>query len=125
LLFSCDSYKTYSPRGQSPIHAMIYSNELPTSQDTLYTIPAANPGIPNSGSNKTVNFFRIVNESAAARTFTIYLTVRGNNKAITPISTQLPIGAAYDDIPAFQLPPGSLIRGVASGADVSWTINVE
>jgi len=105
---------------------MIFNGELSTpSTATLYTVPEATPGSANSGELVTVNFFRIVNESGAARTFTLYLNVSGTDVAITPIDTELPDGAAFDDVPTFQLPPSATIRGSASGADVSWTINVE
>ncbi len=102
---------------------MIYSGELPTSPGTLYTVPLPTPGVPNSGAPKTINFFRVVNESGVARTFTLFLNVNGTARAITPIATQLPIGAAYDDIPTFQMAAGAEIIGDASAAGVSWTIN--
>lgn len=104
---------------------MLHNGELPNPVGTLYTVPTPTPGQPNSGQPQTINFFRVVNESGAVRTFTLYLNVLGTNRAITPIDTQLPIGAAFDDVPVFQMPPGGIIAGEASGADVSWTINAE
>lgn len=104
---------------------MVYNDFLPTSPATLYTVPVATPGVPNSGAPETINLFRVVNESGVARTFTIWLSTHGAPHAVTPVDTQLPIGAAYDDLPTFQLPPGGLIIGVASGVGVSWTVNAE
>jgi len=104
---------------------MIYNGELATpATATLYTVPSPTPGSPGSGNLVTVNFFRIVNESATAKTFTIYLNVNGVNRAITPVGKVLTSGTAYDDIPVFQLAPGNIIAGVANGAGVSWNINV-
>ena len=99
----------------------LINGAIPTSEGSLYT----NTEPPNGGANKIINFFRVVNESGAARTFTLYFNVNGTARAFTPVSTQLPIGAAYDDIPVVQLPPTGIIRGIASGTGVSWTINVE
>ena len=104
---------------------MIHNGTLPTVQAAIYTCPVANQGTPRSGSNKTVNFFRIANESGAARKFTIFLNVNGTARAITPVNVALTIGAAYDDVPTFQLPPGATVEGVADDAGVSWTINAE
>ena len=102
---------------------MLFNGELDTSVATIYTAPLPTPGIPNSGGNVLIDFFRIVNESAAARTFTIYTNVNGTRRALTPIATQLPIGAAFDDLPVFQIPPGALIEADADAAGVSWSIN--
>lgn len=102
---------------------MIYNGEIPTVAAAIYTVPSPTPGIPRSGSNATIDFFRIVNESGTQRTFTIWLVIDGNPRAITPVGTILPAGAAYDDIPAFQMPPASYIASAADGASVSWTIN--
>jgi len=104
---------------------MTYNGDLPTISGTIFTIPTATPAQARSGSNKTVNFFRVVNESGAARTFTIFLNVSGTPKAITPVDTNLIDGAAYDDVPEVEMPPGSTINGVADGTGVSWTINVK
>jgi len=102
---------------------MLYNGELDTSIATIYTAPAPTPGITRSGGNVEVDFFRIVNESGAARTFTIYTNVNGTRRALTPIDTQLPIGAAYDDLPVFQIPPTALIEADADAAGVSWSLN--
>jgi hypothetical protein len=102
---------------------MLFNGELPTSVGTIYTAPRPTPGIPKSGGNVEVDFFRIVNESGADRTFTIYINRDGTRRALTPISTQLPIGAAFDDLPTFQIPSGALIEAVADAAGVSWSIN--
>lgn len=103
---------------------MILNGEISTpAVGNIYAVPTQTPGIPLSGNPVEVNFFRIVNESLVTITFTIYLNVNGTDRAITPVSRQLIAGAAYDDIPVIQLPPGALICGVASGADVSWSIN--
>ncbi len=104
---------------------MIANGELPTTTGILYTAPAAFQGMPGSGSNVTVNFVRVVNNSGAARTFNLFLNVNGTAQPFIPIDTQLPIGAAYgDDIPPFQLPPNGTIQGDADAAGVAWTINV-
>lgn len=103
---------------------MIYNGELATSKAVIYTAPLPTPGIPSSGSNVTVNFFRVVNTTAALRTFNLYLSVNGNDVSFIPIDTELPPGAAWDDVPVFQLPPGGTISGDADAAGVSWTINV-
>lgn len=102
---------------------MILNGSLPTSTGTIYTVPSPSTGVPRSGNDVEVNLFRIVNESGADRTFNIFLNVNGTDRPITPGDTQLSPGAAWDDVPVFQIPPGALIRGDASGADVSWTIN--
>ncbi len=102
---------------------MIFNGEIPTTVGAIYTVPLPTPGIPRSGSNATIDFFRIVNESGAERTFTIWLTVNETARAITPIDTVLPIGAAYDDVPVFQMPSGGIISADADGTGVSWTIN--
>ena len=104
---------------------MIYNGLIPTVQGAIHTIPKATPGIPGSGRSYTVNFFRVVNNSGAARTFTLYLNVNGTAKPITPVSTQLPIGAAWDDVPTFQLPPGATIEAIADATNVAWSVNVE
>ncbi len=104
---------------------MIFSGELVIPPTAIYTAPLASPGVPNSGAPKTINLLRIVNESGAARLFTLFLNVNGVSRAITPIDTQLPDGAAYDDLPTFQIPAGASIVGTADGANVSWTINSE
>jgi hypothetical protein len=103
---------------------MIFNGQVPTSPGVLYTIPESSPANPYSGEIKTVNFFRVVNESAAARTFTIYLNVNGTARAITPVSVRLTVGAAYDDIPAIQLAPGNTVVAVADNTGVVWTLNV-
>jgi len=102
---------------------MLFNGEIPTSVGTIYTAPLPTPGITRSGANVEIDFFRIVNESGVARTFTIYVSIDGTRRAITPIDTQLPIGAAFDDLPVFQIPPGALIEADADGASVSWSIN--
>lgn len=102
---------------------MLYNGEIDTTTATIYTAPLPTPGIPFSGSPVEINFFRIVNESAAARTFTIWVNVNGTDRALTPIDTQLPEGAAYDDVPVFSIPSGAQIRAVADAAGVSWSIN--
>ena len=102
---------------------MLFNGELPTSVGTIYQAPLPTPGITRSGANVKIDFFRVVNESGVARTFTIFINLDGTRRALTPISTQLPIGAAFDDLPVFQLPPGALIDGVADAAGVSWSIN--
>lgn len=102
---------------------MLYNGELATTPTTFYTAPLPTPGIPSSGSNVTVNLFRIVNESGADRTITIWVNTSGTARAITPIDLQLPIGAAWDDVPVFQIPSGGMLVGEADAAGVSWTIN--
>jgi len=103
---------------------MISNGELSTTPDTvLITVPRATPGIPRSGNPMIVDFFRIVNESGALRTFNLGLNVNGTVRALVPIDTELPDGSAFDDLPTFQLPPGATLTGDASGASVSWTIN--
>lgn len=80
---------------QQPITliSMIYNGEIPTVAAAIYTVPSPTPGVPSSGSNATIDFFRIVNESGVERTFTIWLVVDGNPRAITPVGTILPVGA--------------------------------
>lgn len=94
---------------------MIYNGEIPTVQAAIFTVPGQ--------TTLDINLFRIVNESAAARTFTIYLNVNGTARAVTPIDTELPIGAAFDDLPSMILQAGNTIEAVADDEDVSWTIN--
>lgn len=98
---------------------MIYNGELPLVSAAIWK----SPGIAGTSNNTEVNLLRITNENAAAQTFTIYINVNGTARAITPINTQLPIGAIYDDFPVMQLPPGATIEGAASAASISWTIN--
>jgi len=95
---------------------MISNGDVDTSPATVYTVSAGTTAVE-------INLIRVVNESAAARTFTVYLNVTGTARAISPIDTQLPIGAAYDDFPVFQLPPGATIVMAADAAGVTWTIN--
>jgi hypothetical protein len=102
---------------------MVINGEVPTSIATVYTVPSPSPGVARSGSNVEINLFRCVNESAAERTLTIYLNVNGTARALTPVALILPIGAAWDDVPVFQLKPGDQIQMEADGADVVWTIN--
>lgn len=103
---------------------MTYNGELPTSQGAIYTAPTGSIATPPA--TKTITWLRVVNNSAAARTFTLYLNLSGTGQPITPVSTQLPIGAAYgDDIPPLQIRPGCSIEGIADAAGVAWTINVE
>lgn len=102
---------------------MIYNGSVPTSLEVVYTVPSPTPGEPSSGNIQEFNLFRVVNASAAARTVTIYLNVNGTARALTPISLQLPVGAAWDDVPVFQLPVDGVISMIASGADVVWTLN--
>ena len=96
---------------------MIYNGEIPTVQAAIYTVPPQTTVI--------INLFRIVNESGVARTFTLFLNVSGTARAITPVSTQLQIGAAFDDLPPMVLQSGNTIEAVSDGADVSWTINAD
>lgn len=97
---------------------MIFNGELPAVQGVIYTVP-------DSIKTQVVNLFRIVNNSAGARTFTIYIkNSSGVAQPITPISTQLPIGAAYDDFVTFQLRNGGTVEGVADAAGVAFTLNV-
>jgi hypothetical protein len=103
---------------------MIFNGAIPTTVGTIFTAPQASPANANSGAQVTVNFFRVVNESAAARTFTIYLNVNGTARAITPVSVRLTVGAAYDDIPTIQLAPGNTVVAVADNTGVVWTLNV-
>jgi hypothetical protein len=102
---------------------MLYNGEIDTTTAAIYTAPLPTPGIPFSGSPVEINFFRIVNESATARTFTIWVNANGTDRALTPIDTKLSEGAAYDDVPVFKIPPGAQIRAVADAAGVSWSIN--
>lgn len=104
---------------------MIVNGEISVTPETLlYKVPEATPGLNRSGNNAAVNLFRIVNTSGAQRTFNLYLNVNGVAINIIPVNTILPIGACFDDLPEFQLPPGGKILGDASGASVVWTINV-
>lgn len=102
---------------------MLYNGEIPTSKTTIYTAPNPTPGIPRSGNNVEINLFRVVNESGADRTMTIWISTSGSDRAITPIDLQLPIGAAWDDVPVFQIPTGAEIKGEADAAGVSWSLN--
>ena len=102
---------------------MLYNGELATTPTPFYTAPLPTPGIPNSGSLVTISLFRIVNESGADRTMTLWVNSSGVSRAITPIDLQLPIGAAWDDVPVFQIPPGAQLVGEADAAGVSWTVN--
>jgi len=102
---------------------MISNGECPTSQDAIYTVPVARAGVPQSGSNITINLFRVVNNAAVTRTVSIYLNVNGTARLLSPKGVVLSLGAAYDDIPVIELPPGATIEIEASGADVHWTLN--
>lgn len=103
---------------------MLFIGELATgSPAAIYTAPEPNPGIPNSGNNATIQFVRVVNESGVARTFTLYVNIGNNRSALTPIDTQLPIGALWDDLPTFEIPPSATLSAVASGASVKFSVN--
>lgn len=95
---------------------MIYNGEIETTRAAVYTVP------PNTNGQE-VTLMRVVNESGAARTFTIFLNVTGTVRAVTPVDTELPIGACFDDLPVFQIPPNAKIEAIADAAGVSWTIN--
>lgn len=95
---------------------MIYNGEIDTSEADVFLSP-----LNTNGSEITL--MRVVNESAAARTFTLFIDTTGTSRAITPVDTQLPIGACFDDLPVFQIRAGSKIRAVADAAGVSWTLN--
>lgn len=95
---------------------MIHNGEIPAVLTVIYTAP------PNSNGAE-INFFRVVNDAAAARTFTLYLNVNGTARAFTPVDLNLPANAAYDDVPTFQLKAGDTIEAIASAATVMWTIN--
>lgn len=95
---------------------MIYNGEIPTTQGVIFTAKQFTNGVE-------VNLLRVVNESGAARTFTVFLNVVGSAKAITPVDTELPIGACFDDFPLFQIPASATIEAVADAAGVSWTLN--
>lgn len=96
---------------------MIYNGEIPTVQAAIYTVPPQ--------TTVRINLFRIVNENAGARTFTLFLNVSGTARAITPVDTELAIGAAFDDLPEMVLQSGNTIEAVADDTDVSWTINAD
>jgi len=104
---------------------MIYNGLLPIVQGAIHTVPQPSPGIPGSGNPVTVNLFRVVNNSGAARTFTLFLNLNGTAQPITCPNTELPIGALWDDLPTIQLPSGASIEAVASGINVAWSVNVE
>jgi hypothetical protein len=95
---------------------MISNAQIHTTQATIFTVPPFTSG-------QEVTMFRVVNESGAARTFTVFINVTGTSRAITPIDTQLPIGGCFSDFPLFQLPMNATIEGVADNTGVTWTIN--
>lgn len=95
---------------------MIFNGSIKTTQTAIYTTRPDTNGVE-------VTMIRVVNESGADRTFTVFLNVSGTAHAVTPVDTQLPIGACFDDFPVFQLPPNGIIEAVADGEGVSWTIN--
>lgn len=103
---------------------MLHIGEIATSAPaTIYTAPTPTPGIPNSGNNASIQFVRVVNESGSEQTFTLYVTVGNNTSALTPIDTQLPIGALWDDLPSFEIPPSATLSAVASGGGVTFAVN--
>lgn len=103
---------------------VISNGVLGTSAAPLITNPTPAAGVPRSGNAMEVNFFRVVNYSSSTQTFNLYLNVNGVDQPITPTDTVLPPGAAWDDVPVFQLPSGGIISGQCSDTDsVSWTIN--
>lgn len=103
---------------------MLYIGAVPTGAAAqIYAVPLPSPGIPNSGNNATIDFIRVVNESGSAQTFTLYVTINGTAVALTPVNTQLPVGALWDDIPVFQLPPGAILSSIASATGVNFSLN--
>lgn len=103
---------------------MLFIGTIATgSAAAIYTSPFPTPGIPSSGNNANIEFVRVVNESGSAQTFTVYVTIGNNTVALTPIDTQLPIGALWDDLPVFQIPPGATLKAVASATGVSFAVN--
>jgi hypothetical protein len=95
---------------------MIYNGEIDTTQSTIFTVPPFTSGVE-------VTMLRVVNESGSPRTFTVFINTSGTAKAITPVETQLPVGACYDDFPLFQLRASCEIKASADAAGVSWTLN--
>ena len=95
---------------------MIYNGEIQTTQSTIFTTPPFTAG-------SEITMLRVVNESGVARTFTVYINITGTARAITPVSTELPIGACFDDFPLFQLRANTTIEAVADAAGVSWSLN--
>jgi len=103
---------------------MLYTGEVATgAAATIYTAPAPTPGIPDSGSPVVINFVRVVNQSGAARTFTLYCNITGTDVALTPIDTQLPIGSLWDDLPVFLIPARATLKATASAANVFFSVN--
>lgn len=103
---------------------MLYTGEVATgAAAAIYTAPLPTPGIDKSGSNVVINFVRIVNESGAAITFTLYSNISGTDRALTPIDTQLPTGSLWDDLPVFEIPKGSTLKAIASATGVSFSVN--
>lgn len=95
---------------------MTIDGELPLAQASLYKIPLNKVG--------TITSIEIVNESAATRTASLYINQSGTPRAITPIGFTLLAGAKMEDTMLRQLKGGSSIEGIASGADVSFVINI-
>ena len=103
---------------------MIFNGAVPTSQQVIYTVPPPTGGLTKSGNNQEFNFFRVVNNAAVMRTLNIYLNVNGVARLITPKALQLPPGAAWDDVPIFQMAMTNTIEMLTDGDDVTWTLNV-
>lgn len=97
---------------------MIFAGELGVSQAPIYTVPDQIP-------SQTINLLRIVNDSGAPRTFTIWINNGSGAQPATPIDTQLPIGALWDDLPEFQLRDGATIEAAANDIQVKFVINAQ
>lgn len=103
---------------------MIANGTLPTSAGPIYTVPSPSPGVAQSGQLQEFNLFRIVNTSATvSRTISIWLNTNGVKRLLTPLNLFLPPGAAWDDVPVFQLRVGDTIEAEADDMGVDWTIN--
>lgn len=104
---------------------MIANGEVPTAPSTaIYTVPAPGVGTPESGNAQEFNLFRFANSSTTDTIeLDIWLNVNGTPRLITPSGLVLTPGAAWDDVPVFQLPVGATIIAQASDAGVDWTIN--
>lgn len=103
---------------------MLYIGTIATGAAAeIYSAPFPTPGIPSSGNSASIEFVRVVNESGSAQTFTLYVTIGSNTVPLTPVDTQLPIGALWDDLPVFQIPAGATLSAVASATGVKFSVN--
>lgn len=103
---------------------MLINDTTPTAADTvIYTVPQPSVGQFQSGNAQEINLFRWVNTNATDVTLSIWINVNGTKRLISPSALILPPGAAWDDVPVIQLPPGATIIAQASDAGVDWSIN--